>query len=544
MTSRDDLREAIKSGKLADALVMAMSNAVELNITTWVTSEEKKPTLSPQAESGESLRSQINLVEGKINNEVGEKFVDSTTHKDIKRFHLEQVLQGNKTIRDNIKSLQKLFELLQAIKKHQGDRALSQEALLDLFSSTISRQPEINVVSPSTREEDLEEPEIDDNWDDSVLDIFESVPHQEDSEEANPDSNSEMELLIETSEDDLLMPTPEMPVTDLEIEDWEEARVEFLPGMDSDWRDDEAEGSILSLDDLDASSEEEEDWGDFLEEEEEIKSPQGLVEEKEEFIFDTKEEENWGDFEEEENQPLQDLAEVQTEFVVEEEINSESATVIQNQEEDWGNFEQEDTPSPDSGETEIVEEETDTKSVAEIDQSEEDWGDLLEEEEATSPQSFIDIKSESVTEEESATTTSVENSFDEEDSFIPETEASIFESESLTEDSDEDWGDWLEEESNLNSEELVNVNGAEDTTYQTPIIPNLDSLDLEDNDDWEEEEQAVNTFDVPYDDASLLDSEFDEDWDEFSTGELEPFSDLNLDESKHVSSSEEGKLGN
>ena len=532
MTSRDDLREAIKAGNLADALVMAMSNAVELNITTWVTSEEKKPKLAKEVRPGESLRSQINLVEGKINNEVGEQFVDSTTHKALKRFHLEQVLQGNKTIRDNIKSLQKLFELLQAIKKHQGDGALSQEALLDLFSSTISRQTEIAVVPPSTTtpEMESEEPEIDDDWDDSVLDIFESVPNQDISEENTPRSNSKTELLIETSEEDLLMPAPEMPVTDLEVEDWEEARVEFLPGIDSDWKNDGSEGSILSLDDLDASSEEkeeEEDWGDLLEEGEEATSAQDLVDGGGEFIVDTDKEEDWEDFD-----------------LVEEDIDAEPATVVQHQEEDWGNFEQENTLSPDSMEVEVINEEAETESMATIDQDGEDWGNLLEEEETTSPQNFIDVKSESVIEGEPVAKTLGENSFDEEDSFIPETEANIFESESLTEDSDEDWGDWLEEETNQDSEELVNTNVTEETTYQAPIIPNLDSLDLEDNDDWEEEEQAIDTFEVPYDDASVIDSEFDEDWDEFSTGELEPYSDLNLDESQQVSSEGEGKLGN
>ncbi|MGB3692439.1 MAG: hypothetical protein WA865_18015 [Spirulinaceae cyanobacterium] len=460
MTSRDNLREAIKAGNLGDALVMAMSNAVELNITTWVTSEAKTSELANQEKPGESLRSQINLVEGKIKNEVGEQFVGDSTHKALKRFHLEQVLQGHKTIRDNIKSLQKLFQLLQAIQKHQGDQALSQEALLDLFSSTVSRKPEIKVVSPPATilEVESEEPEVDDDWDDSVLDIFTSVPNQETSEGISFKPNSETELVIEASGSDLLTPTPEMPATDLEIEDWEEAKAEFPAAIDSEWEDEtwedeDTEQSILSLDDLDIDPEEEEDWGDYLAEEE-TTLPQTLVGLEEE---------------------------------VEIELEAEATTEIQ----------------------QVVEN---------------------EEEEV-----FFATGTENVEAESTRVIQQVVENEEEEDSFATEAKANVFESESLTEDNDEDWGDWLEEEPSSIPEELVTTNSSTsstETSYQTPIIPNLDSLDLEDNDDWEEEEQTINTFAVSYDEASVLDSEFEEDWDEFSIEELEPYSNLNVEESK------------
>ncbi len=560
MTSRDDLREAIKAGKLADALVMAMSNAVELNITTWITSEDNNSELAKQKKPERSLRSQINLVEGKIKNEVGEQFVDSNTHKELKRFHLEQVLQGNKTIRDNIVSLQKLFQLLQAIQKHQGDKALSQEALLDLFSSTVSSEAEINLVSPgaTTLEVESEEPEVDDDWDDSVLDIFESLPNQEASDDIPFSPNSETELVIEASGSDLLMPTPEMPTTDLEIEDWEEAKVEFQ-SVESEWEDETTEESVLSLDDLDVTPEEEEDWGDLLEEEESTSAQRlvGLEEEVEvelepEFVvkqerdaispqviqevIEEEEEEDWGDYlVTETSDNLESVAEAREDNSSEiETIEAESATVIQEvieeeEEEDWGDYLVAETPDnleivaevreDNSSEIETIEAESATVIQEAIEgEEEEDWGDYL----------VVETPGDS----EIVTQVQEDNSSEEEDFFVTEAKANVFESESLTEDDDEDWGDWLEEETDSIPEEFVEITPSGVTTYQAPIVPNLDSLDLEDDDDWEKEEQTIDTFAVSYDEATLLDSDFEEDWDEFSIEELEPYSNLNIEESK------------
>ena len=77
MKSSEEFKQALRAGKLNEAFLVAMSNAPELHITTWVTSASDTHDWEShsQPQAGKCLRTHINLIEGKIENEIGEQFV-------------------------------------------------------------------------------------------------------------------------------------------------------------------------------------------------------------------------------------------------------------------------------------------------------------------------------------------------------------------------------------------------------------------------------------------------------------------------------------
>ncbi|HBB30876.1 MAG TPA: hypothetical protein DDZ80_12940 [Cyanobacteria bacterium UBA8803] len=111
MASSDEFREQLKAGNITEALALALGEAAKLRITTWVASGSEDLTVA-RAKPGYRLRTHINTVEGAIENEIGDQFLGNGPYRELLPFHLEQVNQGNQMIENNLKSLQKLFEVL------------------------------------------------------------------------------------------------------------------------------------------------------------------------------------------------------------------------------------------------------------------------------------------------------------------------------------------------------------------------------------------------------------------------------------------------
>ncbi|HEY9694367.1 MAG TPA: hypothetical protein V6D15_19360 [Oculatellaceae cyanobacterium] len=106
MAASDDFKEQLKAGKIVEALALALSEAIELQVTTWVSSDQET-----DIKPGQRLRTRINLLEGDIENEIGKKFIGNSPYRELRDFHQDQVNQGQKIIQDNLNSLQKLFEV-------------------------------------------------------------------------------------------------------------------------------------------------------------------------------------------------------------------------------------------------------------------------------------------------------------------------------------------------------------------------------------------------------------------------------------------------
>jgi hypothetical protein len=118
MTSSEDFKQAIRAGNINEAFLVAMSNAPELNITTKIITADGQQRKVNQAEMDNYLHTHINLIEGKVENEIGEKLTGDR-YSEIKQFHLQQVTKGHQTIQHNLISLQKMFQLMSSFYEQQ-----------------------------------------------------------------------------------------------------------------------------------------------------------------------------------------------------------------------------------------------------------------------------------------------------------------------------------------------------------------------------------------------------------------------------------------
>ncbi|WP_072622127.1 hypothetical protein [Spirulina major] len=110
MAASDEFRQYLKEGKVVDALTLALGEAIELEITTWVSTDDSAVLGEPSP--GARMRTRMNLVDGDINNEVGSQFIGSGPYTELRDFHLQQVQEGRDIIKQNLESLQQMFVLL------------------------------------------------------------------------------------------------------------------------------------------------------------------------------------------------------------------------------------------------------------------------------------------------------------------------------------------------------------------------------------------------------------------------------------------------
>lgn len=110
MTAMEEFRQKIQAGQMFEALTLAMSEAIELEITTWVASSEIDSV--DESQPGYRLHTRINLVDGEVDNEIGSEFLQNPAYSELKQMHLEQVQQGRETLLKNLASLQKMFTIV------------------------------------------------------------------------------------------------------------------------------------------------------------------------------------------------------------------------------------------------------------------------------------------------------------------------------------------------------------------------------------------------------------------------------------------------
>jgi hypothetical protein len=110
MTGMEEFREKIRAGAIFDALTLAMSEAVELKITTWVAAPESDCE-GETSQPGYRLRTRMNLVSGEVENEIGSEFMHNPAYAQLQKLHLEQVQQGREVLIKNLESLQTMFAI-------------------------------------------------------------------------------------------------------------------------------------------------------------------------------------------------------------------------------------------------------------------------------------------------------------------------------------------------------------------------------------------------------------------------------------------------
>jgi hypothetical protein len=110
MAVSDEFREYLKAGQIVEAMNLALGQAIELEITTWVSTEQTGSSQAP--ESGHCLRTRLNIVDGEVENEVGTQFIGNGPYRELREFHSAQVQGGQQIIQQNIESLQQVFTIL------------------------------------------------------------------------------------------------------------------------------------------------------------------------------------------------------------------------------------------------------------------------------------------------------------------------------------------------------------------------------------------------------------------------------------------------
>jgi hypothetical protein len=115
MASSEQFKQAIKTGKLQEALLIAMGQGFELDITTGVNFTEDQP----HPPSGKHLRTRINLVRGEIDNEIGEDFLHNGVVKELEKLHSAQIATAPQILQSNLESLQKIFRLATSLQQQK-----------------------------------------------------------------------------------------------------------------------------------------------------------------------------------------------------------------------------------------------------------------------------------------------------------------------------------------------------------------------------------------------------------------------------------------
>lgn len=131
MTASEDFKKELNQQDLStksirNALTLALSQAIELKITTWIATPDSG---SDTAKPGYRMQTHINLVDGDIRNEIGTEFLNQDSTRELQQFHLSQVVAGREIIRENLENLQQLFRILVGTLHH-----LSQDGTAPLNS--------------------------------------------------------------------------------------------------------------------------------------------------------------------------------------------------------------------------------------------------------------------------------------------------------------------------------------------------------------------------------------------------------------------------
>ena len=506
MASSDDFKAQLKAGNIPEALALALSEAVELKFTTWVPSEEDVEI--SEAQPGHRLRTRINMIEGEVEHEIGEEFIGNGRYRELKQFHLEQVAQGSQLIENNLKSLQKLFEVLVAVHYPDTTPPMIQPESLEAESQRLP--PVENRADAGSVVEPLETAVTDAIASPDTL-TAQEVPDA--GLVAEPPEATVIETVVSpvtvTTEDIAQEPLPpaELPVSSL-TPATEQAPV-LEEEIDEEDDDDDWDDSVLELleslpvappptpEASDSDLRENWEWNDLVEDESE--SERGALDSPENQVWENLQPEDFD---------LPPASEQQ---------NLEASNVQVDQ--DLRDF-VEDTSQPDRPESDsldnqnweslisredfefppTVEQQNLEGSISPLD---EDWGDFMEAEPKSEPGESNEFENQAW------------ETLRREDFESPPTVAEQH-LETPSSSMDEDWGDLVESEA--------------DTELDKPI-PNLESLDLEEDDEWDDwvMEESEPVFEAPVVDMDSLELSEDEDWGDL-VEDSDPFATPSLGE--------------
>lgn len=111
MSIKDDFKNHIRAGEIAEALALAISEATELEVITHIAGSNR--------DQSNYLRTRINLLEGQIENELADDIVENSSYRQLYQFHLEQVNEAQSIMFHSLQALQKTLMMLKATRSPQ-----------------------------------------------------------------------------------------------------------------------------------------------------------------------------------------------------------------------------------------------------------------------------------------------------------------------------------------------------------------------------------------------------------------------------------------
>ena len=126
MTAIEQFRAKIEAGEIKEALALAISEAIELKITTWVASDRQE-TLT-ESQPGYRWRTRLDIVNGEVENEIGSEFINNPAYRELQKLHLEQVQQGREILLRNIETLQAMFAIYNNALKQNSSVSLPSDS--------------------------------------------------------------------------------------------------------------------------------------------------------------------------------------------------------------------------------------------------------------------------------------------------------------------------------------------------------------------------------------------------------------------------------
>lgn len=242
MSSTKEFKQAIREGRLSDALAIVMGNAPELHITTKI-ADSSQDSFSSGKEK--ALQTHINLVQGKITNEIGEELIEDNLYGFIQEFHLQQLAQGHQIIEQNLQSIQQIFRLLSVLQQQEKGESYTPVSTWRIADTALPPAS----VAPSS-------------YENSNIDNSAELTLASQSDELEP---------IDDDDDDMVDEL--LSLDDIEIEQPQTENASQTPKNEEDWGDwlDEDSSSktdVIGLDELEIEQSEDwqsEDWGDETE---------------------------------------------------------------------------------------------------------------------------------------------------------------------------------------------------------------------------------------------------------------------------------------
>ena len=149
----EEFHRKLQDGEVQEALVLLLTNATKLNVTTQMTDEN-----SAEFPKSVYLRTKIDLLTGEVYNEVGKDLVvKSSNYIKLQQLHIEQIISSHQIIEGYLQQIQEIIAASQPESILETDSTIDRVNLSDSLPTRLSETfRAILTSSPLNISEDLD----------------------------------------------------------------------------------------------------------------------------------------------------------------------------------------------------------------------------------------------------------------------------------------------------------------------------------------------------------------------------------------------------